>query len=229
MLERQVAILIDGSFFLKRYYHTFGKGKVHTPQQVVKNLHWMCSRHLTDKKTKKKDELFRLYYYDCPPLSKKVHNPLTKRAIDLGKSDLAIFQYQFLDLLKRSRKLALRLGYLKDSKNWVINPRKTKDLLNGKIALADLQESDIRLEVNQKSVDIKIGVDITSLALKRQVQRIILVSGDADFVPAAKLARREGIDFVLDPMWNPINEDLYEHIDGLSSVCPKPAHLQKKN
>lgn len=44
----------------------------------------------------------------------------------------------------------------------------------------------------------------------------------ADFVPAAKLARREGVDFILDPMWASIRPDLYEHIDGLRSVCARP-------
>ena len=58
--------------------------------------------------------------------------------------------------------------------------------------------------------------------LKRLVGQIVLVTGDADFVPAAKFARREGIDVVLDPMWQAISPDLQEHIDGLKSVCPKP-------
>ena len=44
---------------------------------------------------------------------------------------------------------------------------------------------------------MKIGLDMTSLSLKKMVRQIILVSGDGDFVPAAKLARREGIDVVL--------------------------------
>jgi len=76
-----------------------------------------------------------------------------------------------------------------------------------------------------KGVDIKIGLDIASLAYKKLVDRSVLVSGDADFVPAAKVARREGIDFILDPLWNPIDPELFEHIDGLNTVCPKP----KKN
>lgn len=46
--------------------------------------------------------------------------------------------------------------------------------------------------------------------------------GNSFFVPAAKLARREGRDFVLDPMWAHIRQQLFEHIDGLRSVCPKP-------
>jgi len=41
-------------------------------------------------------------------------------------------------------------------------------------------------------------------------------------ITSAKLARREGIDFILDPMWHPIRPDLHEHIDGLQSVCAKP-------
>ena len=57
----------------------------------------------------------------------------------------------------------------------------------------------------------------------RRVARL-LISGDSDFVPAAKLARREGIDFVLDPMWSAIRPDLHEHIDGLKSTCPRPDH-----
>lgn len=51
--------------------------------------------------------------------------------------------------------------------------------------------------------------------IKSQVDQIILISGDSDFVPAAKQARREGIDFILDPMGAPIKEDLFEHIDGI--------------
>jgi uncharacterized LabA/DUF88 family protein len=45
-----------------------------------------------------------------------------------------------------------------------------------------------------------------------------LISGDSDFVPAAKLARREGIDFILDPMGQVIRDDLSEHVDGIRSV-----------
>lgn len=64
---------------------------------------------------------------------------------------------------------------------------------------------------------MKIGLDIASLAYKKQVNQIVLISGDSDFVSAAKLARREGIDFVLDPLFAPIKPNLMEHIDGLRS------------
>ena len=89
-----------------------------------------------------------------------------------------------------------------------------------KIILLDLTEDDFCLEIDQKGVDMKIGLDIASMAYKHQVDQIVLISGDSDFVSAAKLARREGVDFILDPLGAPIKPDLFEHIDGLRT-CDK--------
>ena len=68
---------------------------------------------------------------------------------------------------------------------------------------------------------MKIGLDIASISYKKQVDQIILIAGDSDFVPAAKHARREGIDFILDPMWHTIKPSLNEHIDGLITKVSK--------
>ena len=93
------------------------------------------------------------------------------------------------------------------------------ELLNGKIKIEDLDPTyDIVPFLQQKQVDMKIGADITSMVLKKQVTAIVLVAGDGDFVPASKLARREGVDFILDPMRAHINPDLNEHVDGIHSV-----------
>ena len=70
---------------------------------------------------------------------------------------------------------------------------------------------------------MRIGLDIASITLKHQAEIIVLVSGDSDFVPAAKMARREGIQFILDPLWQDIPRDLSEHIDGLRSGIPRPS------
>ena len=69
---------------------------------------------------------------------------------------------------------------------------------------------------------MKLGLDVASLAYKRLVDRIVLIAGDSDFVPAAKLARREGLDFVLDPLLAAIDPDLKEHIDGLKTFWSRP-------
>ncbi|MBQ9475401.1 MAG: NYN domain-containing protein, partial [Bacteroidales bacterium] len=87
-------------------------------------------------------------------------------------------------------------------------------------SFSDLTEDDVYLEIHQKGIDMKIGVDIATLSLKRFVDKIVLFSGDSDFVPAAKLARREGMDFVLDPMNANVEPQLFEHVDGMQSVRP---------
>ena len=167
--------------------------------------------------------LYRIFYYDCPPLTKKAHNPLTGKAIDFGKTPTGLWRRAFHDELKKRRKVALRLGYLNEkSGSWTVKPVEMKRLLKREITVDDLNENDVAYDVKQKGVDMRIGLDIASMCFKRQVNQIILVAGDSDFVPAAKLARREGIDFILDPMWARIRDDLFEHIDGLRSVLPRP-------
>ena len=69
--------------------------------------------------------------------------------------------------------------------------------------------------------DMRIGLDIASIAYKRLADTIVLISGDSDFVPAAKHARREGIDFILDPMWQKIRSTLNRHVDGLRSCVAR--------
>jgi uncharacterized LabA/DUF88 family protein len=90
------------------------------------------------------------------------------------------------------------------------------------------RENDVEYEMRQKGVDIKIGIDIASIAYKRLADRVVLITGDADFVPAAKLARREGLDVVLDPLWANISPSLNEHIDGLNTKWPKPTDTASK-
>ncbi|MGA7437668.1 MAG: NYN domain-containing protein [Luteibacter sp.] len=105
---------------------------------------------------------------------------------------------------------------------WTIKPDAIEKLLKGSLAFDDMDADHIVPNARQKGVDMRIGIDVTTLALKRRVDQIVLMAGDADFVPAAKQARREGIDFILDPLWGNIPDGLQEHIDGLRTTCPRP-------
>ena len=213
----RTAILVDGAFYRKRAYTLFGNKSA---SERAKELSSYCHRHIKDEKDGAM--LYRVFYYDCPPSDKKVFHPQLKKVIDLGKSDDFIQANDFFKELRHQRKFALRLGRLAEEQaQFVIKPDVFKKILNGKIQLSDLTENDFSLSISQKGVDMRIGVDITSLAFKNQVDRIILISGDSDFVPAAKQARREGIDFILDPMRSPIKDDLFEHIDGIRTKAPK--------
>ena len=212
----KTAILIDGAFYRKRAYSIFDDL---SPKERAKELSSYCHRHIKDEKDGA--ELYRVFYYDCPPSDKKVFHPLLKKQIDLAKTDDYKWANEFFKELKHQRKFALRLGRLAEEQaQFIIKPDILKKILNGTIKIENLTEKDFSLSLPQKGVDMRIGVDITSLAFKKQVDRIILISGDSDFVPAAKQARREGIDFILDPMRAPIKEDLFEHIDGMRTKAP---------
>lgn len=213
------AVLVDGGFFIKRYRALYPGGPTTPAKSVAKDLFTLALKHIDQKNGEK---LYRIFFYDCPPCLKKTQHPLSKKAVDFSKTPRAAFQLQLFEELKRLRKLALRLGDIRDHGGWQIKREKLKDLLSQKIKVSNLVDADVYFDIVQKGVDMRIGLDIASLAYKRLVDRIVLISGDSDFVPAAKLARREGIDFVLDPMWNHINPDLHEHIDGLQSYSPKP-------
>ena len=216
------AILVDGGFYRRRAQIKIGEK---TAEERASELDNYCRRHLIEGHGKQDirhiHELYRIFYYDCPPMNKKLRHPFTKKEIDFSKSDLNVWMCTFLDELKKRRKFALRLGKLADTQAcYNLRPNVTKKLCNGTLKWEDLQESDFAIQVDQKGVDMKIGLDIASLAYKKQVDQIVLISGDSDFVSAAKLARREGIDFVLDPLGAPIKPDLFEHIDGLRT-CDK--------
>ena len=120
------------------------------------------------------------------------------------------------------------MGRLSEAPQYVLKEDVLKKLFRGDLKFSELTEDDLRLNAKQKGVDMRIGIDITSLSLKKQVDQIILIAGDSDFVPAAKLARREGIDFILDPLWHPVADDLFEHIDGLQSFN-NPSRLNKES
>lgn len=217
------AILVDAGFFLKRFHKVYPAKDSRDAAAVARAMHEMALGHLSQRGEAERKDLYRIFVYDCLPLTKKVHLPISKKALDFGKSETAQFRSAFHAELKRLRKVALRLGRLQDGNSWLPTPRASEDLLKGRKTFDSLGDDDFQYDVRQKGTDMKIGLDIASLAYKRQVDQIVLVAGDADFVPAAKLARREGIDFVLDPMWNAISPDLHEHIDGLRSTCPRPS------
>lgn len=140
----------------------------------------------------------------------------------MEKSETFTWSNEFYRALADKRKVVLRMGELQEGESgFRLKSKAAKKLFRGDIALEDLETSDFELNVVQKGVDMRIGLDIASLAYKKQVSQIALIAGDSDFVPAAKHARREGIDFILDPMWQGIRAGLNEHIDGLRTCTPR--------
>ena len=224
------ALVIDGAYFLRRFKWAFPALDHSDPTKVAYAVGWMAFWHLHHRMRPKlmekaldhakfdpaeDDQLYRIFFYDCPPLIKKLHRPVSRTAIDLSKTPEAKFRFAVHDELQKVRKVALRLGRLNDDSEWRIKPATSKRLLEPNPA--PLTDADFEIDTKQKGVDMKLGLDVAAMAFKGQVNQIVLVAGDADFVPATKLARREGIDVVLDPMGGTPAKDLLQHVDGVRS------------
>lgn len=230
----KTAILVDSAFYQKRAFTLFGRC---TPDERADELMSYCHRLLRkDAKPERHDPtagqaerqenyLYRIFVYDCPPSEKIIYHPLTKKQVCLKNTELYSWSKQFQKALISKRKVALRLGELLESAaGYLLTPDAVKKLCREEMAVSELSEKDFYLDIQQKGVDMRIGLDIASLSYKRLVDRIILIAGDSDFVPAAKHARREGIEFILDPMWHNIKPSLNEHIDGLWTCVSKPPY-----
>ena len=73
-----IAILIDGGFFLKRYSKVVEGEEKHDAQQVANTMYQKLTQCFTQAD---ENQLYRLFFYDCPPLAKRAHNPVSNRSI----------------------------------------------------------------------------------------------------------------------------------------------------
>lgn len=221
------AVVIDGAYFLRRFDHSFPHLDASKPEQVAWAVLYIAGWHLSIRHRSEpaaagdlaagfapaeSSSLYRIFFYDCPPLTKRLHYPVSKRPLDLAKTGIAATRLAIHAKLLDARKVALRLGRLNDDISWVPKPDAMRRWLMGTF---DPVDEDFEIKVVQKGVDMRLGLDVAAMALKQQVDQIVLVAGDGDFVPAAKLARREGIDVVLDPMGGRAARDLLDHVDGV--------------
>jgi uncharacterized LabA/DUF88 family protein len=231
------AILVDGAFFLRRFKNCFPELDRENPKDVAFGLRWLANWHLVqrlrtshgttrvvdqDFNIEESENFYRIFFYDCEPLKKRMHTPLGKKSIDFGKSPEAVFRLELHHHIRNLRKVAIRLGRLNETSTWRLSERATLKLIENP-SLFVPSDADFEVDTKQKGVDMRLGLDVASLAFKRQVDQIVIVAADADFVPAAKLARREGIDVILDRMNDKrVAADLLEHVDGIRDcLMPK--------
>lgn len=188
----KTAILVDGGFYRRRAQSVFGDK---TAEERAVELTNYCKRHLNTHG--EDNDLYRIFYYDCAPSKKRIYHPFLKQQVDLGKTDLFEWTTTFLNELKKKRKFAIRLGKLAEEQaHYTIRPEVVKKLCNGKLNFTDLQEKDFCLEIDQKGVDMKIGLDIASMAYKQQVDQIVLIPEIATlFLPQNLLVEKVSILF----------------------------------
>lgn len=188
MLKARYAILLDGGFVTRKLNERLG----HHP--TAADIVALCdeiraNEHLSDY------ELMRIYYYDAPPSTETVKFPVTGADHALALTERARHAQSLYDQLELTDRFALRMGETRLSPFvWKLKPTKVNQLIKAPRALKD---EDFILDIGQKGVDIRIGLDMARLALRDTVRAVAVVTGDSDFVPAFKFVRREGVKVML--------------------------------
>jgi len=201
-MRARVAILFDGGFVTKKL--TASLGRFPQATDIRENLERIM-RHPRMEGC----ELLRAFYYDAPPLRDVVTNPVDGSRYDFGSNPVHGRNQSLQDTLSTSADFAIRRGEIV-FRGWTVRAHALKTLIEERRTLA---ASDLGPEVEQKGVDLRIGLDVATLATKRVVETIVLVTGDSDLVPAMKFARREGLKVYLDTLGHGVRRAMREHAD----------------
>lgn len=204
-MDHRYAILIDGGFFVRKLFSKLGS-KQPEVEDIVSEV-----QSIRENPKLEKYELLRAYYYDALPATGKLVNPISKAEVNLANTSVHTRNKAFLQRLELQEDISLRLGEL-SPRGYKLKPSALKDPNLGQRYLGS---DDFALDIEQKGVDLRIGLDIARLSLRGLVQTIVVVTGDSDFIPAFKFARREGVRILLAHMGHGVKRELKAHTDGV--------------
>jgi uncharacterized LabA/DUF88 family protein len=194
MDRKKAAVIIDGSYLRIEFKNKHKKNI--EPQQVVE-----IAKRVVDK-----DELFRIYFYDAEPYPGKLTNPITNVVKDFSNDYVHNIITQFQRSLARMDYVAFRSGTLA-FRGWAL-----KDSQAARKKSEELTGDDVKPILTQKTIDVKIGLDIAWIASRKIVDKIIIITGDSDFIPAMKFARKEGLHIILCSLAK-VRPEMKEHAD----------------
>lgn len=204
----KTAIFVDVAFVIGRLRQHFNDDHHHAIR-MTENIMQLALKHLQAD-----DELYRIYCYDGLPIDKKVHKPISREMVDLSKSKEALFRKELHSLLNREAKTQLRMSELSiGSDIWRLKNGVIKELMWSKKQWYDLTDNDFVLDTHQKGLGVQLGADLMNLALKNQVDKIVLITNDESIRLIADKVRHEGVHLVLDVMQKNVDEKWFEHVD----------------
>jgi Uncharacterized conserved protein len=192
--------MVDGGFFKKE----FAAVKSRDPSSL--EVEQFCQKLAAF--TQASDQLLRIYYYDSQPIKLDVKKPISQQPLNLASVPTYLPNVNRIARLKQTDSFAVREGRV------VFRGWKLKKSSIGKPS-ASLTDADFSPDIQQKGVDMKIGLDIAWISYCKIVEKIIVVTGDSDFIPAFKLARRNGIQVHLFTLGHGAPTELLDHADFL--------------
>lgn len=153
--------------------------------------------------------MLRNYFYHVNPATDVLTNPLDQASVDLAKTPIHGQHLSLIDKLEMKSNFAIRLGETV-THEWRLGSAAMKELMRNPRAVAP---NNLVPNITQKGVNLRIGLDIARLALRKMVRVIVVVTGDSVMIPAFKFAHREGIKVYLEVMGHGVRRNLKAHAD----------------
>ena len=198
----KTALMVDGAFVTKRF--------------ETENRRFPEARDITSLSQRlfsalEHSTVYRVFFYGANPFHGSKQTPLGGPLVDFATTKTALNNTRLLEQLETSQDFAVRRGEVV-FEGWRLGRVADRALQrNPKKAVS---HTDFVPELTQKGVDMRIGLDIAAVALKRLAHTVVLVTGDADMIPAMRFARREGLRVGLCTMGQPgIRRELRAHAD----------------
>ena len=183
-----VAIMLDGGYFTKRFRKLHGRfPKADDAIRFCTEL-MRCLDGCT---------LYRIFFYDADPYDGTSKNPISKQTVNFANTPVARDHRSLLQDLDQAPNFAIRRGEAR-MRGWKLGGSTLRSI-QGDPSI-QITDSSFVPDIVQKGVDMRIGLDMAALALKRLVHAVVVVTGDADIVPAMRFARREGLRTYLHTM-----------------------------
>jgi len=138
------------------------------------------------------EEIYRIFFYTALPFSGEI------KGIDYSKTRVYSSAMNFIEQLSKREYIAVRKGIMK---------------LKG----FNMKQQPIFI---QKQVDILLGLDIAHVSYHKLVDRVLILSGDTDLIPAMKVARTNGIQVILGycPDVQKVSKKLLVHTDIIRDI-----------
>ncbi len=202
------AVLLDGEW-LKKTLQKRNKGVFPQHSDILSEI-----GKLRTHDDLRDIDIYRIFYYTADPLTSKAKNPISGQQTNFASTTQHAQNLSLINKLENEPDFAVRRGQL-IMQDWKIRSKTLKELSKG--IRKNVNAADLAPNIKQKGVDMMIGLDMATLAIKRLVSIVVIASGDSDLVPAMKLARTEGLRVYLATLGESTRPELKIHADRILS------------
>jgi uncharacterized LabA/DUF88 family protein len=197
----ETAVMIDGAFVRKKFRSAKGTDITASDiQHIIENIFGQAGVPYQN---------YRVYFYDCKPCAERTSFPISHTAYNLETTQQHTKGINLIKEIKMLPFFAVREGILSFN-GWTLKP--------ACYGMNPLTDDCFTLNLKQKGVDIKIGLDVAWVSFNHIASSIIMITGDSDFVPVIKTARRSGVFIYLFTLGHNVKKELLENVDVAHKV-----------